>query len=104
MTLGHWWEASKVRIARYTLAGLLIALLVASIAYDRWAERPYIVTGHEWDNGSITVEYTLPGGGIGQRTFDESAQADAYLNCYALHVRVGDPLPDCMRGFLGGSN
>lgn len=86
-----------MQVIRYLMAGALTGLLVASLAYEWWSDRPYVVTGHQWDNGAVTVDFTLPGGGEGNVRWDEATPWG--LNCYAREVRVGESLPFCMRSF-----
>ncbi len=88
-------------IARYLLAGLLLVLLVADIAYDRWTERPYIVTAIEADTSDIldwSVRYTTPDGGGGMWRYRANEAGRELIDCLRA-VQVGKRVPACLESF-----
>jgi len=90
-----------MRIAMLTVAALLAIFLVAEIGYGWWAHRPYVVTGLTVGADFVGVEYTLPGGGAGEIRYPASLAAAT--RCHFTEVKVGQPLPDCIRSVHSAS-
>lgn len=90
-----------MRIARFALAGLLAAMLVVSVGYDWWSDRPYIVTGISVSDRAgildLSLRYTIPGSGTGEWSM-EGQMAAAALACWRT-AQIGARLPDCIRTF-----
>ena len=91
-----------MRIARYSLAALLIVLLVVSIGYDRWADRPYIVTALEYEltDGTLgwTVRFTTPGDALGVWRYQAQGASAAIIDCLR-EVQIGERIPECLESF-----
>lgn len=91
-----------MRITRSVVFGLLAPFLVVSVGSCSRAEPPYVVTG--WtvadssDGLSLSVEYTLPGGGTG-RVSAAGPIGQLAQDCW-MGVEIGKQIPDCTRAYL----